>query len=457
MEVRSKLIFSILLSLICLVGCSAIPQPSMEELLAEVNAEHESIQRLEGDYSQYLRKPTQSVQFDKNEVFSVTNEAFDPQKVLTFEQAKEDIEYCFAVFHDTYGLYDYFGGDEVFAKAKQAVIQECESTQTLTCEVLEQSLLKNLSFVKDGHFSINQKYVATRIYPFFYREIAFMKTEKGYQTIDGKKVKSIEGYDSLDELMKRSISPEGKLVYYPVLLKEIEGVSTLDNNVYQCEEKLVVHYQDGETQTLTAEPFQMYWEQFPENVLTEDVDGIPVLRMNFFDQRGREEREAFLKEHREDPATILDLRSNGGGFWKDAQDTIISYTGKNVASNAIEVDTWTGTYMKQKDDFLENDNLLIILTGKQTASAAEQFLDALYNVENVLIIGENTNGCIFSNGAQHQLPNSKAQVILGSRFIRVFPTKDYFEELRGFYPDVWVPAREAEELVLRWVKHYNLK
>ena len=62
----------------------------------------------------------------------------------------------------------------------------------------------------------------------FFREVAFVKTEEGYQVIDGRKVESVEGYDNLDELMKRSISPEGKLVYYPVLLKDNDPSIRLD-------------------------------------------------------------------------------------------------------------------------------------------------------------------------------------------------------------------------------------
>lgn len=437
------------------VGCTSVPQPTMEELLEEVNAEHAAVEQTEGDFSQYLRKPVQKIQFDKNENFTVTDEAFDPTKQLTIEQAKGDIDYFFNIFHDTYGLYDYFGGDEVFTKAKQAVIEECESAQTLTCEVLEQSLIDHFSFVKDGHFSINQKYVSGRMCPFFYREVSFVKTEEGYQTTDGKKVESIEGYENLDELMKRSISPEGKLVYYPVLLKEMEGISALDDSTYSCEEKLTVHYQDGETQTLEAEPFTWYWEEFSQNVQTEKVNGTPILRMNFFDQTGAQERSDFIKENREEPIMIMDMRSNGGGYWLEARNTIIDYTGKNVTTNAVELDAWTGTYTPQQDVFLENNNLLIVLTGKQSASSAEQFLDALHNVENVLIIGENTNGCIISSGGQHQLPNSKAQVILGSRYIHLFPSKEYFEELKGMEPDIWVPAGEAEELAVKLIE--NLK
>ena len=152
----------LVVALMCMLisGCSTVPQPTMEELMAEVNAEHAAVEQTEGDFSQYLRKPVQKIQFDKNENFTVTDEAFDPTKQFTIEQAKEDIDYFFNIFHDTYGLYDYFGGDEALTKAKQEVIEECESAQTLTCEVLEQSLIDHFSFVKDGHFSINQKYVS---------------------------------------------------------------------------------------------------------------------------------------------------------------------------------------------------------------------------------------------------------------------------------------------------------
>lgn len=30
---------------------------------------------------------------------------------------------------------------------------------------------------------------------------------------------------------------------------------------------------------------------------------------------------------------------------------------------------------------------------------------------------------------------------------------DYFEELRGFYPDLWVPADEAEELAVKLMEN----
>ena len=287
-----KKIISILLvaAMLTLSGCSGNPQPTMEELMAEVNAEHQTVERFEGDLSPYLREPTESIEFERLTLFPEAKAEYQPEKLLTFKQAKEDIDFVFHVFHDTYGLYDYFGGDETFSQAKQSVLQQCESAETLTCEFLVQSLVQNLSFVKDGHFSIAQQSAAPRICPFFYREVAFVKTEEGYQSEDGKQVESVEGYEDLDQLFHRSISPEGELVYYPVVLKEVEDASL--QGTYQNNEPLVVRYQGGETQTLTAESFEMYDEALPERTVTEEVEGIPVLRLQFFDSQGSRERRA---------------------------------------------------------------------------------------------------------------------------------------------------------------------
>lgn len=48
----------------------------------------------------------------------------------------------------------------------------------------------------------------------------FVKTDSGYQDSKGKTVVSVDGHPDLDALFKRSISKEGYLVYYPVLLKK---------------------------------------------------------------------------------------------------------------------------------------------------------------------------------------------------------------------------------------------
>ena len=83
-------------------------------------------------------------------------------------------------------------------------------------------------------------------------------------------------------------------------------------------------------------------------------------------------------------------------------------------------------------------------------------MDLAYNLENSLIIGENTNGCMIGNGGHVELPNSKCSVIMTSVGVYLLPEDaDYFEEMRGLSPDIWVPAKEAETLAAKLME--NLK
>lgn len=368
------------------------------------------------------------------------------------------MDYLFNVFHDTYALYDYFGGDEVFHAVKEAVIEECESSASLTGEILEQSLLKNLTFIKDGHFSINGQSTQQRAYPFFYREVAFVKTDEGYQTVDGKRVESVDGYDHLDELMKRSISPEGKLVYYPVLLKDNDPSTRLDLP-QSCDETLTVHYANKTKQELTAEPFQIYSETFlktPEEyqIVTSRQNGeIPVFQFNDFDLNYKKEILEGAAALRDEPIAILDLRSNRGGSALIAEDWLSKYANTSVLLNGTTIDTKTGEFLRNEEDtWIENPNILIILSGKYSASASEMMIDCAYNLENVLIIGENTMGALLGGQGSTCLPFSAIKVGVGNGLLSLQAEGDYFKELRGFYPDIWVPAAEAEELAVKLIE-----
>jgi hypothetical protein len=63
-------------------------------------------------------------------------------------------------------------------------------------------------------------------------------------------------------------------------------------------------------------------------------------------------------------------------------------------------------------------------------------------VENVVIVGENTAGALtFGQVSVHQLPHSKLRVVLP---IKLNAATDLeWREERGFLPDLWVPAEEA--------------
>lgn len=453
-----------LVFIICfpMVGCgTSMSQPTMDELLAEANTKHREVEKGTIDISQYVGDLVD--QDLRLSYYPKENMAeYDPEKILTQQQAIEDVTYLFNAFHDCYGPYEYFGGAEVFDSAEEAIKAELQTKETLTAADLEQILLENLTFIQDGHFSINMKRTNPTKIPFFFREVAFVKTEKGYQTIDGKRVKSVEGYNNLDELMKLAISPEGKLVYYPVLLKDCDFWEAL-KSPQTCDETLTIHYSNGDTQELTAEPHQIYPEmnlENPENnQLTQfyQIEDIPVFQFNQFDEEYIEEILDGATKLKDEPVAVLDLRSNGGGDREIPSQWLNKYSGKTVPTNRYYIDTKSGRKSyDRRDNWIKNDNLLIILIGKHSASGSELFLDYSYNLENTLIIGENSNGSLIGSSKKISLPNSSCQIDVGSGTLCVLTEEnDYFEELRGFYPDIWVPVAEAEELAVKLITNLD--
>ena len=238
-------------------------------------------------------------------------------------------------------------------------------------------------------------------------------------------------------------------MYYPVVLQD---TTTWD-------QPLTVRYTDGTTQELHSEPCGA--DAQLDQVLSLDRDAIPslhddneipVLQANGMDGAS-EWGKAFLEGAEtlgSSKVGILDLRYNPGGTSTFLANWLTIYAKTQVPANSLYRNAFTGEQLfSNRDKWVENDNLLIILTGKYTASGSEWLIDAAHNLENVLLIGENTNGTMVGSIAYLALPNSRMVVGAGPVEACIPDTNDYFEECRGFYPDLWVPAAEAEELAVK--------
>ena len=457
MKMKKAICVLLTAAMLSMTGCSTIPQPTMEELMSEVNAEHQAVEKPEvavEPYSQYVA-PRGSVEQD------LTPAEPNPDGSLSMEQAQFDVNSLFDTLHKYYGLYDFYGGDEVFEAARQQALADCESAQTMDEDVLQQILLENLAFITDQHFSINGKRPASLICPCFFTEVAFQKTEDGYSTADGKLVESVDGQNNLDELFKRSLTREGEIVYWPITFAESEEAQ---NNP----PSLIVHYTDGSKQTLTAMAYESP-EADPEveDVELRDEEGIPVLYAKSLTSQNFVN---FTLEMQEE-ANVIDLTSNTGGYMPIGLEWLEKYVGEIVPTNSffirnqqntgnpssasdeiIGVKTENGWTMLNiyPDDFIENENLLIILTSKKTASAAEMLVDASRNVQNTLIIGENTAGCMLGNKYTYiPLVYSRINVTYGN-IVTIFPEED-FTESYGYEPDLWCPAVWAQEAAVHFL------
>ena len=436
-----------------MTGCSRLPTVTLDQLMEEANTAHQAVDN-DGLKKKFIqRKPVdESGELIDNggEYFTAIAdlEDFDRNRMLTREQMVEDVTYLFDALYAGYGNYDQMGGQAAFDAAEQAILEECQQYDSLNVLDFFKLLVPHFSFVKDAHFQIQGQRTNPDWYPFYFRETAFYLEDGQYIAENHKTVASVDGYEDLTELFKCSISPEGEIVYYPVVLQD--GAT--------CEETLTVHYTDGSTQVLQCEPYD-YGEQF-ENVDQEAIpevcydSGIPVARINSMQgetvgdwYEGFQESAKVLGNSQ---ISILDLRFNGGGQGEVAVEWLKDYAKTVVPSNALFFSAFSGVQRSSaRDLWVSNDNLLVILTSKCTASAAEWLIDAAYNLENVLVVGDNTSGAMVGSMAYVQLKNSKLIIGIGSMENIIPDTNDYFEEFRGFCPDLWVPADEAEELAVK--------
>ncbi len=464
---NSKLVslFCCLIMLVSFSGCTKVTQlvkdnqPTKAELLAEINEEHQRWEAAPAaDPTPYLRHYDDPADAQKYfDYVTDTYSEYDAAKELSLEEAEEDVNYLFDAFYYDFAFYDYFGGHTVFDQAKAEILQELQAKDNLTCKDLQEVLVKHLTFIKDGHFNINHNFPAEKEIPFFFRQVMFVKTDSGYQDSKGKTVVSVDGHPDLDTLFKRSISQEGYLVYYPVLLKEAKFDGT-EWDKHVCDEQLTVHYADGSTDVLTADTWSQYYKDLPKGQNTDlrQTDGIPVFQFNSFDGSFLQEVNAAAAQMSDAAISMLDLRSNVGGYEEVAHQWINRYSGQRVFSNGVRYSVLSPLSSTSNASCADNDNILILLSGKCSASSAEITLDLSYNVENSLIVGENTNGSMISNSGHIELPNSKCSVDMTFSTVYLTPDgSDYFEELRGFFPDIWVPAKEAETLAAKLME--NLK
>lgn len=227
--------------------------PELTELMETINAEHQAIQKpvfSEEKYAKYFKEKSNNTIIQKAEP--------NPDGSLSLAQIESDVNFLFDSLRQNYGLYEYFGGEEVFEPARSRVLEQCRENKQMDASKLETLLIQELSFINDSHFIIGNCTMVIMHAPFFYIEEEYHKEGNQYKTSDGKIVESIEGYENLDEVMKRSINRQGEIVYYPVKLVEADYPKIyLTGKKLDPPNNLIVHYTDGTTQELETTGYQM--------------------------------------------------------------------------------------------------------------------------------------------------------------------------------------------------------
>jgi hypothetical protein len=102
---------------------------------------------------------------------------------------------------------------------------------------------------------------------------------------------------------------------------------------------------------------------------------------------------------------------------------------------------WTGPRYPQIP-LIPNDTTVIIVMNDLVASAGEGLIMRASQMENVVLVGENSMGALtFGNISTHQLPHSRLKVTLPINFNLYLDRES--REGKGISPDLWVPAADA--------------
>lgn len=488
--------FVIILSLA--IGCdksSPKDKDGFKELLKDVNVSREefmkkSIPKME-PYIDKLKLGDEG--FNDEEIKLVVPhegmKKFNEEEVISNKAAVEDVEYLFRLFKYGYAAYWYFGGDEVFAKAKDEILTELNGKQNIKTKELGEVIKSKLTFIKDGHFNIGQGNGVDTCY--FYKDEEFQKDDKGfYKVKDGVsyRLKSIDGDKDMDKFMKLTVNEEGKLVYLAYIRRSSKIEPDFKTRTYSIVEDkipidIVFESKNGdikESKTFKTEK-QINYDR-KENLSVEISDDIAVLTFyecnDKIDMKKINEAVEKLKGYK---INVIDLRGNPGGSdalgstfcekyigvgeiiktnWANLNSKVVMkrdevFLGKTKQDENITFNTYNRHIFDQELPLVKNNRITFVLMDRNVASAGEGFVRRVSSMENMVFVGTNTVGAMLSsNSFPYKLPHTSLKVNIGSG-INLYADIDKFE-LNGFEPNIYCDSGESLDVVKRLVKFYGL-
>ncbi|WP_456276718.1 S41 family peptidase [Bacillus sp. AK128] len=424
---------------------------------------------------------------------------------LTKEQLTEDIEIFNQTLKYMYPMYQFFGGDQAFNKAKDEVISDIESHQeeTMTKSRFVDMIREHYQFIVDTHFWIEHESIILSDYELYVTSLySFTKDQNGEFWTTGEKAKkllNINGDVNLESYLKPTINENGEIVYMLATFSE-----SLSSNDREWE---VVFQQDEEEQSeiisLKVESKELSKSRLGVPFSLEEKEGVPWLQIRsmFVGEASPYDYYDIIntaKKLKNEPYIVLDLRGNTGGnmhmveMWLEEffevppswtsqyiylisntthaflQDTIDHMMENGLSEQNLEEEFFKEKAFIGKYDFpieptwevIENefhsvndhDTHIFVLTDNNTASAAEHLTYKLRLTNQTTVIGMHTMGAIISGDALYwMLPNSKAELQVPA-FFNYHPDLIKIEAV-GIQPDLWVRPEVAEQRILAFIKN----
>ena len=402
---------------------------------------------------------------------------------ISTQEAMEDAERLFYLISHGYSGFAFFNQEGKINQAKAAILEELEGKSSWSTNALSDLLYEHLNFITDCHMTIGDHRFSKHSDFLYDTKNELTLGNDGYQFIwkgSAYRVVSINGGDP-DPFVYPSLNQEGDPIY------RLGTLSTDKPSPLQ-----LIAKSGEEEREFEIKLKESNFEYYASDIFREDtLGGIPVIRVRAFGDYYRDILAEFTKTattHRGDPVVIVDIRGNGGGneswpiswiqrltgqraeaifvfaelvsktsmmgranafdYWiqTGSIDIYKSELERHISTaNAIESGSsqanWRGPIYPQLP-LIPNDTTVVVITNERVASAGEGFVLRISQLKNVLVVGENTMGCLtFGNISTHKLPHSNLEIWMPINF-GLFPDQVVREGV-GLAPDLWVPAADA--------------
>ena len=418
-------------------------------------------------------------------------ELFNDQRrnELSREEAMDDARVLFKLLRHLYAGYHYFGGDDVFLPLRDALLEEIAGQERWATSSLVELARERLGeVIVDNHFVIggySGDGTFNDPHHTFIWNTPFDRSERGlFRRDTGIYVTGVRGYE-FDQLFRMTMDERGDVYYAPIVMRP-----AWKGDRYS----LYITFEHG-VQRVSLTPTH-YQRTHPRGASSSfrHLSGIPILDVRWMSDsfnhytRGYHAAQQLLAHAdslRGAPVFILDLRSNEGGASALSYTWLYRLLGEYVPPNfnwlsifdatlerppgVSRPASWYGGFTDRagidfvyppelterylqreriadgifftppqaQDRVVTNDQLIIVLIDRFTRSAGEIFADQFTNIENTLVIGQNTSGSLLTSYSRAlYLPGSGVPVIMG-RHMLVHPEGTWREGV-GLAPDIWV-------------------
>lgn len=385
-----------------------------------------------------------------------------PAQTVDRAQAEEDVTMLFQALRESYGAYEYFGGETAFGQAEREVLAYLSRHERFQPQELARRLTQALApIVQDGHFSVMGDTKTLRPiqdswgFMYYVPDLYFDDTT---------------GVDPA--YVKPTIGPEGRLTWCFAAVSRDGG--DLPASAVVGGSALELTWRRAETLS--------HSDRVPYRRTA--AGGIPVLECRTLsdwpDEANVPALERFAAsggEWQKEAVFLLDLRGNSGGnssyanAWMEGllgavpQPRILSAqryspllhrageTGFFPAFFPVDAEGWDWTQEEQVQ--LDSGRRILVLTDKNTASSAESFLTCLREAGGVTVIGGNTAGMhLCGNLLTCTMPNSGVRVQFGTKLNFYGDLDDH--DGTGYLPDLWVEPADALDAAVRLCRYYGL-